>query len=276
MSTPTPPPSRHALVLAGVLRVLRPLVRLLLRHGLTFPELVQALKPVFLAEARDELAQRGMAATDSALSLLSGLHRKDVRALGRDDAARAPRLGGLSTPVSLSGEVVARWLGDPAWQTPDGLPRPLDRAAFDTLAAAVSQDVRPRALLDELQRLEVVTADAEGRLVLARQGFAPRAGLAEMTELMAANLGDHAAAAVANLQGEENFLEQALFVDRLLPESVPQLRQAARQAWQHALAEVLREARARFDHDQAIDRPGSPRQRARFGVYFYATEDSPR
>lgn len=273
MPSAAAPRSRHALVLAGVLRILRPLVRLLLAHGVTYPALAAALKPLFLDEARAEMARRGMAATDSGLSLLSGLHRKDVRALGRPEASLAPPQVSLSTPVSLSGELVARWLTDPQVQDADGAPRRLSRSEFDVLAASVSQDIRPRALLDELQRLEVVTPDGEGGWTLSRQGFAPRAGLAEMTELMAANLGDHAAAAVANLQGEENFLEQALYVDHLRPASVLRLRQAAREAWARALREVMAEAQARFDEDQVVELPADTRQRARFGVYFYTTED---
>ncbi len=268
-----PPDSRHALVLAAVLRILRPLVRLLLVHGVTYPAFTAALKSLFLDEARAEMARRNMTATDSGLSLLSGLHRKDVRALARPEAVLAPRMASLSTPLSLSGELVARWLSDPQALDADGAPRRLSRSEFDALAASVSQDIRPRALLDELQRLEVVSPDGEGGWSLNRQGFAPRAGLAEMTELMAANLGDHAAAAVANLQGEENFLEQALYVDRLRPASLPRLRHAAREAWARALREVLAEAQSRFDEDQAVDLPTEVRQRARFGVYFYTTED---
>ena len=44
-----------------------------------------ALKPVFLAQAEQELVRLGRKRTDSAISLLSGLHRKDVRALGEDE-----------------------------------------------------------------------------------------------------------------------------------------------------------------------------------------------
>ena len=79
-NAPTPTPT---LVLDRVLALLRPLVRLLLRHGVTYPVFAAALKRVFLAAAQDELAGRGMAGTDSAVSLLSGVHRRDVRTLTR-------------------------------------------------------------------------------------------------------------------------------------------------------------------------------------------------
>ena len=66
-------------VLARVLHVLRPLVRPLVHQGVTYPALAAALKRIFLDEARRELQRRGMVATDSALTLLSGVHRRDVR-----------------------------------------------------------------------------------------------------------------------------------------------------------------------------------------------------
>src|SRR5689334_8427166 len=93
---------------------MRPLVRLLVRHGVTYPAFAAALKRVFLDAAVDELRERAMAQTDSAVSLLSGVHRRDVRTLTRAAEAATPRTA--ATPLSLAGEVVARWLSDRAWQ----------------------------------------------------------------------------------------------------------------------------------------------------------------
>jgi hypothetical protein len=264
--------SRHSIVEAGVLGVMRPLARLLVRNGVTYPAFVAALKRVFLDAATDELQARGMAQTDSAVSLLSGVHRRDVRNFTRTPqrVARTKRAGGA--PLSLVGEVVARWLADAAYQDRRRRPRALRRAEFDAMVAAVSSDVRGRAMLDELLRLGAVTEDDNG-IALTANGFAPRQGLAEMAKLFAANLGDHAAAAAANLQGEANFLEQAMYVDAVTAESVQRLQRAAKQAWTRALPPVLAEAQACSDAD--ADKAGAGR-RVRFGVYFYSTEGTER
>jgi Family of unknown function (DUF6502) len=257
-----------SLLLARVLRVLAPLVRLLVRSGVTYPALAAALKKVFLEAAQHELQRQGMAATDSALTLLSGVHRRDVRAL-----LRGPRslVADLPPAPSLAAEVVARWLHDERFRGADGRPRALARAAvdgFDALVASVSQDVRPRAVLDELLRLGVAE-DTDAGIRLSHQGFAPRRGFEALSALFADNLHDHAAAASANLLGDANHLEQAMFVDQLSPAAVERLREAARQAWQQALPGVLDQARQHFDADQAL--PLSERPcRARFGVYFYS------
>ena len=270
--------SRNSIVEATVLRVMRPLVGLLLRHGVTYPAFAAALKGVFLDAATDELRARAMAQTDSALSLLSGVHRRDVRTLTRAPPRAAPAPRAHGAPASLAGEVVARWLSDIAWQDRRRRPRPLQRAEFDALVASVSSDVRGRALLDELLRLGVASEGDDG-IRLAAGGFAPRQGFAEMADLFAANVADHAAAASANLQGEANFLEQAMYVDRLTADSVQRLQRAAVRAWAKALPPVLSEAQACSDEDAS--KAGKPAkaasgQRVRFGVYFYSSEGDER
>ncbi len=101
-ASPASPVMQHALT------VMLPLVTWLLRSGVGHGEFAAALKPVFLKAARLELERIQGKPTDSALSLLSGLHRKDVRALA--PTLRAPdgaaRLG-KPTPAS---QVATRWL----------------------------------------------------------------------------------------------------------------------------------------------------------------------
>ena len=264
-------------VLARVLHVLRPLVRLLVHHGVTYPALAAALNRIFLDEARRELQRRGMVATDSALTLLSGVHRRDVRTLTRESPAAAgaevARADQVEPAPSLAAEVVGRWMHERRWRDRRGHPRLLPRGAgealsFDALVHSVSRDVRPRAVLDELVRLGVAE-ETEAGVRLAAEGFAPRRGLAEMSALFAANLHDHAAAAVANLRGEANFLEQAVFVDQITEESARQMQQVGVAAWKTAMREVMAKAQERFDADQPL--PAAERlQRARFGVYFYS------
>jgi hypothetical protein len=266
-----PSPSQTAL--DSVLRVMRPLARLLLRHGVTYPAFGAALKRVFLEAAQAELAARGMSQTDSAVTLLSGVHRRDVRNLTRGPAPRRAAALEAREPLGLVGQVVARWLSEAALLDAAGAPRRLPRSGaepnFDALVASVSSDVRPRALLDEMLRLGVASEDEAGVALLAA-GFAPRQGLAESAALLAANLHDHAAAAVANLQGEADFIEQALYVDQITADSADALHRAAAAAWKQALKGVMRQAQARFDADAATAPPGERTHRARFGVYFFS------
>ena len=147
---------RSDVVLDQTLVMLAPLVRLMLANGVTYPQLIAALKPAFLQAAYAELAESGQRISDSAISIVSGVHRKDVRALSQKQPA--PRL------LSLAGEVIVRWTSDARYMAQDGSPRPLplrggndhDQPSFDQLTQSVSRDLHSRAVLDELSRLGVL------------------------------------------------------------------------------------------------------------------------
>ncbi len=265
--------SKPTIVLARVLRVMQPLVRLLVRNGVTYPALAAALKRSFLDAARAELDERGMPPTDSALTLLTGVHRRDVRTLTRN---AAPDTSGTpAAPRSLPSEVIGRWLSDPTYLDSKGAARTLPRdgtglpGSFDALVAALSSDVRPRAVLDEMLRLGVATEDDAG-VHLVGSGFTPQGGFEELAALFAANLHDHAAAAAGNLHGASHFLEQSVFVDEISADSAQRLHKVSVQAWKLALRPVMREAQARFDRDATSALPTDRQHRARFGVFFYS------
>jgi hypothetical protein len=236
-----------------------------LRHGVSYPAFAELLKTVFLQAARDELERAGTAPTQSALSLLSGLHRKDVRDLA--DAPAQPR----SPPrPPLSSQVLTRWLTDKRYRTADGKPRALPRTgtgkSFESMCRELSNDVHPRAVLDELLRLGHVALDGE-RVVVLVASFIPSARLDEMTALFSANAADHIAAAVSNLTTDApRFLEQSIHADGLTAESIDILHGVSRQAWARAFESVVTEARARVDHD----RQSTGDLRMRYGVYFFS------
>jgi hypothetical protein len=200
---------------------------------------------------------------------LSGWHRRDVRNLLRASPERAPPARASS---SLAAQVVARWLNERNYRTRTGRPRALPRSgrvSFDRLVESVSSDVRPRAVLEELKRLGAAREDDDGITLLA-EGFAPRAGFDAMADLFSSNLADHAAAAALNLDGERNFLEQAVFVDEITEASAAKLQRAAIEAWQRAMRDVLSQAQHRVDDDAAHADAGTRTHRARFGVYYFS------
>jgi len=265
-------PSRSAIVLTSVLRAVKPLARVLIRNGVAYPAFASALKQVFLEAAVDELGAAGTRLTDSAISLLSGVHRRDVRNLGRLDAHRIA----TEEPMNMASQVVGRWLSDPDYLDDEGKPREISRTgdtpSFDALVLAISSDVRPRAVLDELSRLGMVRF-SETAVGLLAPGFAPRQGLPEMAALLADNLHDHAAAASFNLDGTRNYLEQAVFCDELTQESVTRLRAVSARAWREAFQVFMREAQTRYEQDQ-IHAPAEDRvHRVRFGSFFFACDD---
>ncbi len=261
--------TRSTTVLNAVLHLMRPAAVLLLRHGVAYPAFAAALKTVFLEAAREELRRSGQKQSDSAVSLLSGVHRRDVRTLG----LLAPPDASVDEPLSLASQVVGRWLSDPAYVDADGMPHLLPRygeaPSFDALVAATSGDIRARAILAELERLGIAKLE-DGAVRLVEPGFAPREGFDEGMTLLRDSVHDHLAAAATNVSGAGNFLEQSVYVDQITAESAQQLHALSARIWRQAFRTVMREAQARFDADQASAPPEQRVHRARFGAYFYS------
>lgn len=271
---PTPAPLQAEDVLASVSEVLAPLVRLLLAAGVDYPSFAAAMKPVFAEEARRELLRGGRGATDSAISLLSGVHRKDLREWRRNGEPASK-----GKDVSLSSKLFARWLQDPDYRDrlkrPKALPRLGPAPSFESLARSVTQDVHPYTLLTELLRLGLVTTrEVKGQeMVLPnRDGFVPAPGSRELLELFRDNLSDHAAAAASNVLGQAPRLEQSVFAGGLSAQSAAELGEVVRRIWARAREEMITEATRRYEADRGKEQA---RMRMRFGAYYWSQEVEP-
>lgn len=279
--TPDPTPDRPSppspeLLLRALARLLRPLVRLLIRGGVTFPALADLLRGLYVEVALRDLLTDPKARTDSRVSLLTGVHRKEIR------RQRAPASEPEPPSLTLSSQVIARWLGTAGLADRDGRPLPLPRAgpapSFEALVGAVTKDVRPRALLDEWLDAGVASLDADGRVRLEQAAFVPRGGREEQVFYFARNLHDHIAAASANVAapGAPPFLERGVHYDGLSASAAARLEAAARAAAEALLLEVNRTALGIADADDAAAVDGAPRRhRVNLGVYLYAEEERP-
>lgn len=272
-----PPPTgpddpRASAVRAALARALRPLVRLMIAVGIPFPAAADLLKRLYVDSAAQDFPLDGKTVTQSRVTLLTGVHRKDVRRLL--EAERDP--GDKRTAVPLGALIVGRWLGDPRYRTEDGRPRPLPRiapagpdatAGFDTLVASVSTDLRPRAVLDEWLRQGLVTIDPADRVVLDATAFTPSRHFGEQAAFLGWNLGDHAGAAVHNLLADgPPLFERAVFYDGLSPAALDRLEALARREADALLIRLNQEARRLVEIDAG--RPVAT-GRMRLGAYFF-------
>jgi hypothetical protein len=260
-----PTEANARLALREAANVLAPAALWAIRSGVGYPAFAEMLKAVFVEAAQKELAGQETEPTQSALSLLSGVHRKDVRTLmaGTPVKRNPPR-------PSLAAQVYTRWLSDPAYRGRDGRPKRLvqvgSKASFESLCHGISSDVHSRTVLDELLRLGHVALEGD-RVVPLVLSFVPMPRLEEMTALMASHVADHLAAAVSNLgTSAPPFLEQAIHADGLSVNSVEVLHDGARAAWARVFGKMVRLAQERVE----ADRKGDGVERVRFGVYFFS------
>lgn len=259
--------ARQTQILDAVGRVMAPLVRLLVSEGVGYQNAVALLKPVFLEEARAHIAAQGGKDTDSALSLRSGVHRKDISAWRQNPLP--PR---KAAKRSVPAEVFARWINDPAFQTETGpctLPRHGPAPSFEALSRQVNQDVHPLTVLNELLRLGLVVLEAgpdgTDRVALCAEGYVPQEDWTQTLELFVDNLRAHLDTATHNLLKDRPLqLEQAAYAGGLTPESAEALAALSRQLWKRMLKDFLTEAHKRHAQDG-----GQGTQLVRLGAYFH-------
>jgi Family of unknown function (DUF6502) len=239
-----------------------PLARLLVARGVLFPDLVDRMKAHYVRAA---LVQADTKATDSRISVATGLQRRDVARL-RGAEVRDQRPNHLARLVAL-------WQTEPAY-APQGkavdLPRNGPAPSFEALAQAVRRDVHPRTMLDTLCAAGTVALQGEGQVVrLMQPSYQPMAGSDDQITYLARNLGDHVAAASENVQGHAPpHFERAVHYGGLTPAQVAQLA-AQFHAGQMVLLQEL-------SHDAAAMQKaggGAVHMRFRAGGYFYQTED---
>ncbi len=252
---------------APLARLLRPLVRLAIRSGLTFPALADLLRELYVNVAENDFALTSKSQTDSRVSLLTGIHRKEVSRLR---GAGAP-VNVVPASISRTSRILARWLADRDFSDGAGRPRPLPRTgsemepSFDRLVESVTRDVRPRVVLDEWLDRGLVTRDGEDRIILAEQAFVPKSGSDQQLYYLGRNLHDHIAAAVANVEGERpRFLERAVHYDGLTQPIAEMLERRSREIAMEALTTANREAHA------ATEGVAEGGWRWNFGVYVYS------
>jgi len=252
--------------------VLRPLVRGMIKRGVQLPHLVDELKSLFVEAALLEAEQQGRV-TQSAISVMTGVHRKDVKRLmeDRESTVLTP------APASLGSKLAGIWMGSDPFADENGMPLPLHERrsdgspSFEELVGRVSQDVRSRAVLDDWLRLNVATRREDGLIKINTDAFVSPEGEAEALHFFGRNLRDHVAAGLHNLDGESPaYIDRAVFYWGLTDASVEKLRALARELGADAIRKANREGLKLSSEDRVR---GDGTNRMTFGVYFHAERD---
>jgi hypothetical protein len=164
-------------LLAAYSKLLRPLIRILLRHGVTYAELSEVVKTVYVATAAHEFRVPGKKMSKARIAIVTGLTRKEVQRISEIDNKEK---NGLKTNLSRIGRVLSGWHTDPDFTGPYGMPLELRYdsevaadATFVRLVQRYSGDMTPRAMLDELLRVGAVVETDQSWFKVVRREYVP-------------------------------------------------------------------------------------------------------
>ena len=268
--------------LDAVAEVLEPLAGLLLARGQRFTRAQELLKAAFVQAGARAFAARGKAPSVSTLSVATGLRRREVQRLLDAAGAGGPaakiasgaNVTNLSkgSSVSMAAQVRLRWTTDARFLDAQGQPRRLPRTAvpdkpsFAALAAAISKDVHPRPLLDELVRIGAAEEDGDHVLLRGRMN-APDRGWDALVAIGGANVADHLSAVLVNLLNQPRpLVEQAFFADGLTQQSAQRAADLAKDVWTQALPGLAAKVQPLLDLDEHAQDNG---WRMRIGLFSY-------
>lgn len=166
----------HKRILDACFGFLVPVVRTLLRVGVSYRELDELVRLAYVRVASDEFGLRGRPTNHSRISAMTGIPRKEVSRIQAElvDACNVPRY-----ELSPLGDILQRWYTDPLFLDSEGKPLRLpltgSTPCFDDLVRSCSSDLPIGALKVELLRIGAAKQDAAGELCVVRREVVPEA-----------------------------------------------------------------------------------------------------
>jgi hypothetical protein len=230
-------------VIAATRQLLRPVIHVLLRCGITWRDFSELAKTTFVEVATSQFGKRGRPTNISRTAILTGLARREIRKQ-REKLDDAPEpLAGYVTKASL---VLSAWHLDPDFLDAQGHPLALapegDAGTFEALVRRCGgTDVPASTLLKELRVVGAVRKRADGRLEPLMRTYIPHAMDEQLIRLWGSVLADIATTYVHNLSRTGRTparFERAAVNDRIAKDALPEFRRFLEQEGQQFLERV--------------------------------------
>jgi len=158
------------LVLDALRHLLRPVVRILLRNGVTWAEFAEIGKEVFVEVARADYGIQRRPTNTARVALMTGLSRHEVTRV--KNVLTGVRRRADAPPNRIS-QILTAWHTDKDFLAADGSPLVLpatgDRASITALMKRYAGNMPHGAVLKELEQLDLVEHTPTGFRVKARQ-----------------------------------------------------------------------------------------------------------
>lgn len=160
-------------LLTSLAAMLRPIVSLTLRCGLSSHEFNEVARSLFISVASDDYGIRGRPTNISRVAAMTGISRKEIRKIRKRD--RIPRW----TPemeASPASNVLHHWHYDSDFCLSPGKPKALPLngdGSFSALVRRYAGDIPIGAMKAELERAGVIVEDASGQIVVTKRYLHP-------------------------------------------------------------------------------------------------------
>ncbi|MBX3703562.1 MAG: hypothetical protein KF822_07305 [Steroidobacteraceae bacterium] len=251
-----------------------PLIRILVRNGITFQEFAGALKDIYVTVCAREMNVPGRRMTLSRVAIATGLTRREVAKIIRSEGRTQ---WGVWSNAGLAASVLEAWHTDSAFLAPYGYPRDLKIdgtdaiPTFEDLVRRFSADVSHEVLIGELVRVGAARVLEGGQYLRVQQRtYIPTNMTAEMIQIFSQAVRRYIETVDFNLgkaKGEEKRFDRMVYPD-------DGLRLVDVEIYQQEIREYLETVVQEIDQKSATyPRPERKRGEAAVqvgvGIYFY-------
>ena len=261
----------NSIILLALARLLTPIVRILLKNKVSYKTFEEISRQVFVEVADEHFGVPGRKQTNSRISVVTGLSRKEVLRI-----KRLPPLQDrdLADQFHRAARVVSAWTTENAFMDTNGTPQtlPFDGAtnSFSALVERYSGDVPARAMLDELSAAGVVEVNAAREVKLLRRGYVPSGDDAQMLKILGTDVGDLANTIVHNFSHapDQSRFQLKVAYDNLPGDCLANFHQLVSERGYDLLLDFDKFLRTQ-DRDTNPVSKGHGRMRAGVGIYYF-------
>jgi len=265
-------------LLSAYRKLLQPLVRILIRNGVSFSELAEIMKNVFVEVAERDFNLPERRTSQSRIAILTGLTRKEVA----KQKTFLDSGGGFNLVSNLNrvSRVLLGWHTDPEFTGPYGMPLELhfesqSGASFVGLVRKHSGDMAPRAMLDELLNVGAVERLSTGAFKVLLRAYMPESFNPEALQRFGEVVRDFVNTYEFNIgkrPGLGRFERIVIADDGLREDLMPAFDALIRIKGQNLLVELDNWLSAQESSATAKNR-GAKRIRTGVGIYHFVTYD---
>ena len=266
------PPMELTSLHHAVLRLLRPLIRMLIRRGVSYSEFADLARRVFVEVADEDFRLDQRKQSVSRISMLTGIQRKEVSHIRKHPVDEDTS---LRQSYNRSARVISGWRRDSAFTDQSGHPLSLPfsgNVSFSELVRRYSGDIPARAVLDELARVGSVEQDDTQHIRLVGDGAHVVRGGDAAYQVLGMAAADLMGSIDHNLEStpEDSRLQLTVAYDNLSADAVRRFKQLSHEQ-SMSLLHRMDDWLAEQDRDSNPDAGSADdeRHRAGIGIYFF-------
>ena len=262
-------------LLAATTRILRPLIKMLLRYGMSHTAFSELSKQLFFEVAKTEFAIPGKKQTSSRISTMTGLSRKECARL----EALAPPDQTLDTSaINRAARVISGWTRDKDFLTPQGEPTDLpfdgESKSFSALVKRYSGDITARTIADELTRVGAINVTLAGLIHLNSRAYVANASDIQKLTILGTDVSDLIATIDHNLTVPESpYLQRKVAYNYIPMEALPGLNRELTAIAQASLEKIDQVLAEKAIANKAAEK-NMNYARAGVGIYYFEGKHS--